>query len=93
MNALLTVNGRQTEANLPCSLEEFIRIRGLHPGSVVVELNGAALSPSEFSSREIQILKDVNLMNTAVVNSEFKDEVSNEFVYSSSAKIDLVSQD
>lgn len=46
----------------------------------------------ETQNEEIQILKDVNLMNTAVVNSEFKAEVSNEFVYSSSAKIDLVSQ-
>ena len=63
MNALLTVNGRQTEASLPCSLEEFIKNRGLHPGSVVVELNGAAISPSEFSSSEIQDCDRLEIVN------------------------------
>ena len=63
MNALLTVNGHQTEANLPCSLEEFIKIRGLQPGSVVVELNGSAISPSEFSSREIQDCDRLEIVN------------------------------
>jgi sulfur carrier protein len=63
MNATLTVNGHQTEAGLPCSLEEFIKNRGLHPGSVVVELNGSAISHSEFSSREIQDCDHLEIVN------------------------------
>ncbi|WP_026916322.1 YfhO family protein [Christiangramia portivictoriae] len=43
-------------------------------------------------NEEILMLKNVNLRNTAVVNTEFRDLVSNEFVYSSDTKIDLVSQ-
>jgi len=43
-------------------------------------------------NEEITALKEVNLKNTAVVHAKFKDRVSNDFVYSSSAKIELVSQ-
>ena len=47
-------NGREAAAALPCSLEEFLIARQLPPRSVVVELNGEAVSPSEFSKRALQ---------------------------------------
>jgi thiamine biosynthesis protein ThiS len=46
-------NGRTTEANLPCTLEEFLVAQGLLPRSVVVEHNGEAVAPSEFSRRQL----------------------------------------
>ncbi len=46
-------NGRQMPAQLPCSIEEFLVRQNLPPRSVVVELNGEALPPSEFKSRTI----------------------------------------
>jgi thiamine biosynthesis protein ThiS len=47
-------NGKTVEARLPCSIEEFLRAQGLPPRSVVVELNGEAVPPSEFSRRQLQ---------------------------------------
>ena len=47
-------NGRETAADLPCSVEVFLRARDLPPRSVVVELNGEAVAPSEFAARELQ---------------------------------------
>ena len=47
-------NGREVTAALPCSLEEFLIAQQLLPRSVVVELNGEAVSPSEFSRRTLQ---------------------------------------
>jgi thiamine biosynthesis protein ThiS len=44
-------NGRQTEAKLPCTLEEFLLAQKLPPRSVVVEHNGEAVAPSEFMAR------------------------------------------
>jgi sulfur carrier protein len=46
-------NGQQFEAELPCSLEQFLVAQNLLPRSVVVEHNGAAVAPSEFSSRRV----------------------------------------
>jgi len=45
-----------TSANLAegCSLEEFLIAQKLRPRSVVVEHNGEAVAPSEFSRRELQ---------------------------------------
>lgn len=40
-------------ANLPCSLEQFLLGQNLLPRSVVVELNGEAVTPSEFSQRQL----------------------------------------
>ena len=51
--ASITANGKQTEAKLPCSIEEFLTAQGLLPRSVVVEHNGEAVAPSEFSKRQI----------------------------------------
>jgi sulfur carrier protein len=47
-------NGNAVEAKLPCSIEEFLVAQKLLPRSVVVELNGEAVSPSEFSGRRLQ---------------------------------------
>lgn len=51
----VTANGNGCEVLLPCSLEAFLVGQDLLPKSVVVELNGEAVAPSEFSER---ILKD-----------------------------------
>lgn len=47
----LIANGKILEAQLPCSIESFLRAQNLPPRSVVVELNGEAVAPSEFSAR------------------------------------------
>jgi sulfur carrier protein len=46
-------NGRETSAPLPCSIEEFLLGQQLPPRSVVVEHNGEAVAPSEFSRRRL----------------------------------------
>ena len=46
-------NGREIQTSLPCSLEQFLVEQKLLPRSVVVELNGEAVAPSEFSQRQI----------------------------------------
>ena len=46
-------NGARTRAALPCSIEQFLSAQGLLPRSVVVELNGEAVAPSEFSTRAL----------------------------------------
>jgi sulfur carrier protein len=46
-------NGRSTAAPLPCSLEEFLLDQKLSPRSVVVEHNGEAVAPSQFSRRRL----------------------------------------
>lgn len=47
-------NGTNVAAELPCSLEQFLRSRNLLPRSVVVEHNGEAVAPSEFTKRELR---------------------------------------
>jgi thiamine biosynthesis protein ThiS len=49
----IMANGQRVEAELPCSVEEFLKLRGLLPRSVVVEHNGEAVAPSEFSRRQV----------------------------------------
>ena len=46
-------NGKSIEAKLPCSVEEFLVAQKLLPRSVVVEHNGEAVAPSEFSGRQL----------------------------------------
>ena len=50
----VTANGKPVEAHLPCSIEEFLIGQKLLPRSVVVEHNGEAVAPSEFSRRQLQ---------------------------------------
>lgn len=52
MNSIIA-NGQPTEANLPCSIEAFLIAQNLLPRSVVVEHNGDAVAPSEFSQRQL----------------------------------------
>jgi thiamine biosynthesis protein ThiS len=49
----ITANGRPIEARLPCTIHEFLVAQGLPPRSVVVEHNGEAVAPSEFSKRPL----------------------------------------
>ena len=48
-----TANGRKINAGLPVSLHGFLESQGMLPRSVVVELNGEAVSPSEFDDRQL----------------------------------------
>ena len=50
----VTANGKNIEAKLPCSIEEFLVAQKLLPRSVVVEHNGEAVAPSEFPGRQLQ---------------------------------------
>jgi thiamine biosynthesis protein ThiS len=52
--SFVVANGNRVEANLPCSIEEFLVAQKLLPRSVVVEHNGEAVAPSEFSRRQVQ---------------------------------------
>ncbi len=52
MNAI-TANGQPVTAQFPCTIEEFLVAQGLLPRSVVVEHNGEAVAPSEFSQRQL----------------------------------------
>jgi len=52
MNEVIA-NGKNITAKLPCSLEEFLVAQQLPPRSVVVEHNGEAVAPSEFSRRPL----------------------------------------
>jgi thiamine biosynthesis protein ThiS len=52
MNQVIA-NGQAIEAALPCSIEEFLVSQKLPPRSVVVEQNGEAVAPSEFSKRRL----------------------------------------
>ena len=47
-------NGQPVPATLPCTIEEFLLAQKLLPRSVVVEHNGEAVAPSEFSGRKLQ---------------------------------------
>lgn len=44
-------NGQRVAGAFPCSIENFLVTQKLLPRSVVVEHNGEAVAPSEFSKR------------------------------------------
>jgi thiamine biosynthesis protein ThiS len=46
-------NGRPVPVEFPCTLETFLLRQKLLPRSVVVEHNGDAVAPSEFSDRNL----------------------------------------
>jgi thiamine biosynthesis protein ThiS len=52
-STFIIANGRQIAATLPCTIEQFLVAQGLLPRSVVVEHNGEAVAPSEFSRRQL----------------------------------------
>lgn len=51
--AAVIANGQQISVKLPCTIEEFLVAQNLPPRSVVVEHNGDAVAPSEFSRRQL----------------------------------------
>jgi thiamine biosynthesis protein ThiS len=53
-NLTIIANAKEVHASLPCSLEEFLVAQNLLPRSVVVEHNGEAVAPSEFSRRQLR---------------------------------------
>jgi thiamine biosynthesis protein ThiS len=53
MSPVIIANGKRIEAKLPCSIEGFLVAQNLLPRSVVVEHNGNAVAPSEFSQRQL----------------------------------------
>ena len=52
--SFVIANGQPVERDLPCSIEEFLVGQQLPPRSVVVEQNGEAVAPSEFSRRQVR---------------------------------------
>ena len=51
--AFVIANGQPIAVQLPCSIEDFLVAQKLLPRSVVVEHNGEAVAPSEFSHRQL----------------------------------------
>ncbi len=49
----IIANGKPAQVQFPCSIEEFLVRQHLLPRSVVVEQNGEAVAPSEFSGRTL----------------------------------------
>ena len=47
-------NGRELVLEQSCTLTEFLNRQQLLPRSVVVELNGEAVTPSEFDQRMVK---------------------------------------
>ncbi|HEY1171884.1 MAG TPA: sulfur carrier protein ThiS [Verrucomicrobiae bacterium] len=54
MDNIVTANGRELPLERPCSLTDFLTRQQLLPKSVVVELNGEAVPPSEFGARMVK---------------------------------------
>ena len=52
--ASIIANGQSIAAKFPCTIEEFLVAQKLLSRSVVVEHNGEAVAPSEFSQRQLQ---------------------------------------
>lgn len=52
--AVVTANGKETHVTLPSTVEGFLLQLELPPRSVVVELNGEALTPSSFAGKQLQ---------------------------------------
>ena len=54
MMATVIANGKETDVNIPSTVDEFLQELDLPPRSVVVELNGEALPPSSFNEKQLQ---------------------------------------
>jgi len=52
-DAYVIANGQRIAAAVPCSIEQFLLAQKMLPRSVVVELNGEAVVPSEFDRRQL----------------------------------------
>jgi thiamine biosynthesis protein ThiS len=51
--SFVIANGQRIAATVPCTIEAFLIAQNLPVRSVVVEQNGEAVAPSEFSSRPV----------------------------------------
>jgi thiamine biosynthesis protein ThiS len=51
--AFVIANGKRIAGQVPCSIEQFLVAQNFPPRSVVVEHNGEAVAPSEFSRRQL----------------------------------------
>jgi thiamine biosynthesis protein ThiS len=63
VNSFVIANDRRIECKLPCSLDQFLTGQDLLPRSVVVEHNGEAVAPSEFSQRQLQSGDRLEIVN------------------------------
>ena len=52
--SFVIANGRRVDGPVPCSLHDFLIAQQLRPRSVVVEHNGEAVAPSEFTRRQVR---------------------------------------
>jgi sulfur carrier protein len=52
-NGFVIANGEKMSTPLPSTIEQFLKQRQLLPRSVVVEVNGEAVAPSEFAERQL----------------------------------------
>ena len=50
---VVIANGCETAAEFPCTIASFLVLLQLLPRSVVVELNGEAVPPSQFARRQL----------------------------------------
>jgi thiamine biosynthesis protein ThiS len=60
--SFIIANGKEVQVRLPCSVHDFLLSLKLLPRSVVVELNGEALAPSEFALKELHAGDRVELV-------------------------------
>ena len=51
--AFVIANAQKISVEIPCSIEKFLVDQSVLPRSVVVEHNGEAVAPSEFSKRQL----------------------------------------
>ena len=63
MKSVVIANGREVEAKLPSSLEDFLLAQQLLPRSVVVEQNGEAVAPSQFAQRQLAAGDRLEIVN------------------------------
>ena len=54
MPQVIANGGKLDLESIPCPLDQFLTNQGFLPKSVVVELNGEAVSPSEFENHIVQ---------------------------------------
>ena len=59
----ITANGQQINVHLPITLHAFLVNQGMLPRSVVVELNGEAVSPSDFEKHQLNAGDSMEIVN------------------------------
>ena len=59
----ITANGQPIDVHLPITLHAFLVNQGMLPRSVVVELNGEAVSPSEFDEHQLNAGDSMEIVN------------------------------